>query len=274
MCMSHTIHALSPRPRPLPAPPSRTRPAAHSTDCKTCAQTLPGHVGRPELPEIASGIYLPGRSPMRAPAGRHRAASSARFTPRVHEPATMSIGQFEEARLFTTNAERERWETQATLFSVIVSLDFLERAYVRGAVPESEYVPPRHCPPRPPPSLSLPLPPPLCPDLPRGTRSALALAPSYTPACNKMLTQCKTLLNLITSEQQSADRRPGAPPPITSVEDFMKHYRVRTALCECGAAVLQLTQSDLDGPPWCAASPHRRRAGYRRACFRGEQQLG
>lgn len=52
----------------------------------------------------------------------------------------MSLGQFEEARLFTTNAERERWETQATLFSVIVSLDFLERAYVRGSVPETESV--------------------------------------------------------------------------------------------------------------------------------------
>lgn len=51
----------------------------------------------------------------------------------------MAISQFEEARLFTTNAERERWETQATLFSVIVSLDYLERAYVRGSVPESEY---------------------------------------------------------------------------------------------------------------------------------------
>jgi ESCRT-I complex subunit VPS28 len=44
----------------------------------------------------------------------------------------------EEVRLYTTNAEREKYESQATLFGVIVALDYLERAYVRDSIPASE----------------------------------------------------------------------------------------------------------------------------------------
>ncbi|MCO5562054.1 hypothetical protein L7F22_015680 [Adiantum nelumboides] len=51
------------------------------------------------------------------------------------------INPYEEARLYTTNAERERWEGLATLFGIIVSLDALERAYVREAVSEAQYEP-------------------------------------------------------------------------------------------------------------------------------------
>ena len=47
----------------------------------------------------------------------------------------------EEARLYTTNAERERYESLATLFGIIVALDYLERAYVRDAVTAAECVP-------------------------------------------------------------------------------------------------------------------------------------
>ena len=45
-----------------------------------------------------------------------------------------SISLDEEARLYTTNAERERATLLATLYGIIVALDFLERAYVRDAV--------------------------------------------------------------------------------------------------------------------------------------------
>ena len=44
----------------------------------------------------------------------------------------------EEARLYTSNAERERYGLLATLFGIIVSLDYLERAYVRDSVPAAE----------------------------------------------------------------------------------------------------------------------------------------
>ena len=46
----------------------------------------------------------------------------------------------EEARLYTTNAEREKYGLLATLFGIIVALDYLERAYVRDSVTAAEYV--------------------------------------------------------------------------------------------------------------------------------------
>ena len=46
----------------------------------------------------------------------------------------------EEVRLYTTNAEREKYGLLATLFGIIVALEYLERAYVRDAVPPAEYV--------------------------------------------------------------------------------------------------------------------------------------
>ena len=54
--------------------------------------------------------------------------------------ATMNLD--EEVRLYTTNIERERTENLATLYSIIVSLEYLERAYVRDSVTGKEYVPP------------------------------------------------------------------------------------------------------------------------------------
>lgn len=47
----------------------------------------------------------------------------------------------EEVRLYTTNAEREKVENLATLYSIIVSLDLLERAYVRDSVSSKDYAP-------------------------------------------------------------------------------------------------------------------------------------
>ncbi|KAL4066746.1 vacuolar protein sorting-associated [Scleroderma yunnanense] len=47
----------------------------------------------------------------------------------------------EEVRLYTTNAEREKYSLLATLFGVIVALDYLERAYVRDAITATEYSP-------------------------------------------------------------------------------------------------------------------------------------
>jgi ESCRT-I complex subunit VPS28 len=53
----------------------------------------------------------------------------------------MTLSLDEEVRLYTTNTEREKYESLATLYGIIVSLDYLERAYVRDAVPASEYAP-------------------------------------------------------------------------------------------------------------------------------------
>ncbi len=43
-----------------------------------------------------------------------------------------------EVRLFATNAEREKQENFATLYSIIVSLEYLERAYVRDSISGKE----------------------------------------------------------------------------------------------------------------------------------------
>ena len=52
----------------------------------------------------------------------------------------MSLSLDEEVRLYLTNTEREKYESLATLFGIIVSLDYLERAYVRDSITAAEYV--------------------------------------------------------------------------------------------------------------------------------------
>ncbi|KAH7102438.1 vacuolar protein sorting-associated protein 28 [Auriculariales sp. MPI-PUGE-AT-0066] len=47
----------------------------------------------------------------------------------------------EEVRLYSNNLERERLESQGTLFGIVVALEFLERAYVRDSITAVEYVP-------------------------------------------------------------------------------------------------------------------------------------
>lgn len=53
---------------------------------------------------------------------------------------TVPLNLDEEVRLYTTNAEREKYGLLATLFGIIVALDYLERAYVRDSVTAVEYV--------------------------------------------------------------------------------------------------------------------------------------
>jgi hypothetical protein len=51
-----------------------------------------------------------------------------------------TISLDEEVRLYSTNAEREKYSTLATLFGIIISLDYLERAYVRDSITAAECV--------------------------------------------------------------------------------------------------------------------------------------
>ena len=53
---------------------------------------------------------------------------------------TTTISLDEEVRLYSTNAEREKYSTLATLFGIIISLDYLERAYVRDSITAAECV--------------------------------------------------------------------------------------------------------------------------------------
>jgi hypothetical protein len=53
-------------------------------------------------------------------------------------PSFRGLFQDEELRLYTSPAERELYDSLATLFSLIISLDYLERAYVRDSVGAKE----------------------------------------------------------------------------------------------------------------------------------------
>lgn len=109
-------------------------------------------------------------------------------------PPSYDINPYEETRLYTSNAERERWESMATLFSIIVSLDALERAYMRESVSEAQ----------------------------------------YAPACTRLLGQFKTISKLVMSGEDdgaSSSSSAGVPkmagvPVIRDLKDFMKQFKV------------------------------------------------
>lgn len=54
---------------------------------------------------------------------------------------TSSISLDHEVRLHTTMKQRELYDSLAELYAIMVSLDFLERAYLRDSVSHSEYTP-------------------------------------------------------------------------------------------------------------------------------------
>lgn len=100
----------------------------------------------------------------------------------------IEINPYEECRLYTTNAERERWESMATLFGIIVSLDALERAYVRESVSEGQ----------------------------------------YAPACTRLLAQYKTISKLVITgdDQEGGANVMRGIPAIKDVQDFMTKFKV------------------------------------------------
>ncbi|BGP19127.1 hypothetical protein JCM10213_005632 [Rhodosporidiobolus nylandii] len=55
--------------------------------------------------------------------------------------AALSFNLDEEVRLTSSNADRERIEELANLYSLIVSLNYLERAYVRDSITANQYAP-------------------------------------------------------------------------------------------------------------------------------------
>lgn len=61
-------------------------------------------------------------------------------TSHIRPTMSTTISLDEEVRLYSTNAEREKYSTLATLFGIIIALDYLERAYVRDSITSAEYV--------------------------------------------------------------------------------------------------------------------------------------
>ncbi|KAL8951271.1 MAG: hypothetical protein Q9222_002750 [Ikaeria aurantiellina] len=52
---------------------------------------------------------------------------------------TAKINLDEEVKLSTTAAERDLYDSLAEIYSIIITLDGLEKAYIRDSIPESEY---------------------------------------------------------------------------------------------------------------------------------------
>ncbi|KZT64405.1 vacuolar protein sorting-associated protein 28 [Daedalea quercina L-15889] len=80
--------------------------------------------------------------------------------------ASQPLNLDEEVRPYTTNAEREKYGLLATLFGIIVALEYLERAYVRDSVTAAE----------------------------------------YSPACTRLLSQYKTMLKLVGDDVPSIEQ--------------------------------------------------------------------
>ncbi|KAJ1651246.1 Vacuolar protein-sorting-associated protein 28 [Dispira simplex] len=73
---------------------------------------------------------------------------------------------YEVVKLFQNLSERERYENMAELYAIIVTMEQLERAYVRDWVPQTE----------------------------------------YTPACSKLIAQYKSILNLVGHDVPNVQR--------------------------------------------------------------------
>ncbi|OCK85571.1 vacuolar protein sorting-associated protein-like protein Vps28 [Lepidopterella palustris CBS 459.81] len=59
------------------------------------------------------------------------------YIPRAALSATINLD--EEAKLSTTSAERDLYDSLAEIYSIVVTLDALEKAYLKDSIPESEY---------------------------------------------------------------------------------------------------------------------------------------
>lgn len=94
---------------------------------------------------LASALVVTGKtsaSSARLPAIKRVeglvSSSVSTFSAGLSPTAAGAMNLDEEVRLYTTSSEREKTENLATLYSIIVSLEYLERAYVRDSVTGKE----------------------------------------------------------------------------------------------------------------------------------------
>ncbi|KAH0609474.1 uncharacterized protein H6S33_012960 [Morchella sextelata] len=77
---------------------------------------------------------------MSAPKYQPYAPSPYSYTPSPHALST-SISLDEEVKLSTTSQQRELNESLAEIYSIIVTLDFLEKAYIKDSINQGVYTP-------------------------------------------------------------------------------------------------------------------------------------
>lgn len=59
------------------------------------------------------------------------------YIPRAALSATISLD--EEVKLATTNAERDLHDSLAEIYSIIITLEAIEKAYLKDSIPEADY---------------------------------------------------------------------------------------------------------------------------------------
>lgn len=57
----------------------------------------------------------------------------------VHGQKGAVADGFQEVKLAATNAERDLYDSLAEIYSIITTLDAVERAYLKDSIPEAEY---------------------------------------------------------------------------------------------------------------------------------------
>lgn len=77
---------------------------------------------------------------MSTPKYQPYAPSPYSYTPSPHALST-SISLDEEVKLSTSSQQRELNESLAEIYSIIVTLDFLEKAYIKDSINQEVYVP-------------------------------------------------------------------------------------------------------------------------------------
>jgi ESCRT-I complex subunit VPS28 len=111
----------------------------------------PSWTSNPPLQLLAN---LTPPSPAQAPLRHHSFRSSScplthpkmsypSYAPSPYSlPRPLSIANLDaEQKLFTTASERELYESLAELHAIIVTLEFLEKAFVKDSIPSSSYTP-------------------------------------------------------------------------------------------------------------------------------------
>eukprot|EP01119_Soliformovum_irregulare_P001752 TRINITY_DN1152_c0_g1_i1.p1 TRINITY_DN1152_c0_g1~~TRINITY_DN1152_c0_g1_i1.p1 ORF type:complete len:266 (+),score=64.24 TRINITY_DN1152_c0_g1_i1:131-928(+) len=96
---------------------------------------------KPNLTNSNSGnnVTIPAPSPYGPPMGNRPAPSPTMPTEDRRQSLTTSGGATPLVKLYNTPREREMYDNMADLFSIVKTIEALEKAYIRNAINEDQY---------------------------------------------------------------------------------------------------------------------------------------
>jgi VPS28 protein len=123
---------------------SQSRRSSAARHANNASPQPPKHAKKSRLCESQKGGTWPrtcqhGRRRMRLrPPQSHR--SSRHRYPSTRYPQRVEVSNGKEVKLHNgTPAQRRVWDDLATIYSIIVSLEFVEKAYVRDTITQAQY---------------------------------------------------------------------------------------------------------------------------------------